>query len=268
MTIFQRTSNNRSGRRLKPSIFFGGGILLLVIFIQLLAPHFLPDFFTGLFRPFWRLEFSVTAGSLKSPEALLMENENLVNKLAEDDIRMSTIKSIEIENAELKALLGRPASTTKIQNSKVLAAVLQKPPLSSYGDIVIDVGRDFNIATGSAVYANGDILIGRVSDVLGQTSKVRLLSFPGEKYDILIGAHHEQATAIGRGGGQYSAELPRSANISEGDFVIAPSFNDKPFGIVSGIISDQVNPFETVIFAPPINIYSLRWVLIEKKKHE
>ena len=120
------------------------------------------------------------------------------------------------------------------------------------------------LAAGDKVYASESVLIGSISEVLGSTSRVKLYSSPGESYQVLVGSSSVVATALGRGGGQYSAELPRVVVVSEGDFVIAPSLFDKPFGIVSGVISDPAQPFITVLFAPPVNVFQERWVLVQR----
>jgi hypothetical protein len=53
--------------------------------------------------------------------------------------------------------------------------------------------------------------------------------------------------------------------VSEGDMVMSPTLNDKAFGVVTGVLSDPTQPFETVLFAPPVNVYQLRWVLVDVK---
>ncbi len=191
---------------------------------------------------------------------MLRENESLKQQLAEAQARLGSIQSVETENSELKGLLGRASSTPYI-----LGAVLKRPPLSPYDELVIDLGADHGLSTSSIVYAPGNVRIGRVSQVLGQTSKVTLFSSPGEKYEVQIGAAHTPATAVGRGGGQYQAQLSHDVKVVEGDFVTAPSLNDGTFGVVTGVASSAAEPFETVIFAPSVNIYQLRWVLVDVK---
>jgi cell shape-determining protein MreC len=236
------------------------GVLILIIgLIQFLAPHFMPGLWTSIARPFWRTQFSISSGSLQTPDQLLNENENLKRQLADDQVRMQSVNALETENQELHAILGR-ASTTPY----ILAAVLKRPPYSPYDELIIDLGRNDGLSTTSLVFAPGNVLIGRVADVMSQTSKVMLLSSPGEQYQVLIGSAHTPATALGRGGGQYQAQISRDVKVSEGDFISDPSLNDKVFGIVTSVLSDPANPFSTVLFAPPVNIYELRWVLIKK----
>ncbi len=253
------------------------GVIVLGIVVQIFAPHFFPSLFTAIVRPFWRLEFSIESGLLKSPTALLNENEELLRQLAEAQVRLDTIGHIELENSELKSLLGRESdinsangSTTvtlsgvlKNSNQYILAAVLKRPPFSPYDELIIDIGKDHEISSSSLVYATGNVLIGRVVDVLNTTAKVKLFSSFGEKFEVIIGSNHVPATAIGRGGGQYEAQVSRDTVVNEGDFVLNSSLNNRPFGIVGAVLFDPTQPFETILFAPPVNMYQLKWVLVK-----
>ena len=254
---------NRNSADVRRRTVVGSVILLvgfLAVLIRLIWPAFFPAIFLTLAKPFWRSEFSLRAGSLKTPESLLMENESLKRQLAEDLIRLETVQSVERENSDLKSILGR-ASTTPY----VLAAVIYRPPRSAYDELIIDAGKDLDFAVGDKVYAPGNILIGQLSEVVSQTSVVRLLSSPNEKYPVLVGPNHAQATAIGRGGGQYEIELPRDIKVTEGDFVNLASVHDRPFGRVTAVLADPARPFTKVLFVPPFNLYEMRWVLVDTR---
>jgi cell shape-determining protein MreC len=259
---YLRTHDNRSGRKRAAGWVFAV-LAAAVLVIYMFVPHFFPSLFTSMVRPFWRTELSIELGSLQSLESLLQENQYLKRQIADADARLQTIAATEAENQELKAILGR-ASTTPY----ILAAVLSHPPISVYDELVIDAGSDLGFTAGDTVYAPGNVPIGTISDVLGQTSKVTLFSSPGQKYQVQIGAAHAPATAVGRGGGQYEADIPRDAKVSAGDFVLAPSLNAKPFGVVVTVLADPAQPFETVLFAPPVNIYATRWVLVDTHSKE
>jgi len=224
------------------------------------APQFVPGIAISIAKPFWRTELSVQLGTLKSPQELLNENEELRRQLAAAQVRLTTISSVETINQQLLTILGR-ASTTPY----TLAAVLMRPPLAAFDEFIIDIGQDHNLNIGDKVFAPGDVPIGEVSEVFSDTSKVTLYSTPGHSYEVLIGPAAIAASAAGRGGGQYEAEVPRSVRLTAGDFILAPSVNSKPFGIVQSVVSDPAQPFEKVLFAPPVNIYGLRWVLVENK---
>jgi cell shape-determining protein MreC len=158
----------------------------------------------------------------------------------------------------------RTYSTLSSAGARMLAAVLVRPPLTGYDELIVDAGADQGVVAGAKVYAPGNILIGTTTDVLGQTSKVTLLSSPGLTYPVLIGANHMPATAVGRGGGQYEAQVPQATKIAQGDSILDASLSDEAFGTVTAVISNPADPFETVLFSPEINVYQLRWVLIDQ----
>ncbi len=263
---------------MKQNIAFAATVVvILIVVIQVISPRFFPGIFVAIARPFWRTEFSIRSGGLLSAETLENEKEELVRSISEMQVKLSATKALESENAELRALLGRESSqtfagtsTAKSKNSAravrpmILAAVLSRPPASGYDQLIMDIGRDYDISTSTLVYVQGNVLIGRVVDVFKSTSKVRLFTSPGETVSILVGAAHIAATATGRGGGTYEAQVSREASVMEGDFVLDESYDNKPIGIVSSILLDPTQPFKTVIFAPPVNVYQLRWVLAQQ----
>ena len=272
-------------------------LVAVVVVIQLIVPHFLPAIFTTIARPFWRMEFSINAGSLRSPDYLLNQNEALKRQVAELSVRLQTSSSVMSENDELKALLRRPAtptaaiistssslSTLNFQpstsslstfnfslstSSYTLAAVLRRPPIAPYDELVIDLGDSNGLSVGNLVYGEGNVLLGRVSDTLGQTSKVLLFSSPGMTYDVMItdaNTHKNiPAVAHGLGGGQFSVQVPRDVVSNVGDIVIVPSINNKTIGIVGGVITDPAQPFESILFTSLVNIYDLKWVMVDIK---
>ncbi len=233
--------------------------VVLVVGVRFLFPNAFAGLFTAIARPFWRVEFSLSNGQLQSAEALLDANQDLLRKLDEANTRLQSASALIAENEQLKALMGR-ASTTDC----ILAAVLQKPPYAPYDELVLDVGANMGFAVGNIVYAANKVPIGKVSQVLGDSSKVLLFSSPGQTFNVLVGNANTPATAIGKGGGQYSAELPRSVAIARGDTVSIPSLKSNLYGVVNAVIADTSQPFQTILFSAPVNIYQLKWVLVEK----
>jgi cell shape-determining protein MreC len=280
---YLKTHNRYELRRTKIVTGFFVAVIVIVGALQFFMPYMLPQFFTGIARPFWRMQFAIESGSLRSQEALLNENQALKREIENLKLEYQWTQFITEENEELKGLLGRKieihnASTTGTttptqQNShaafkvgsRTLAAVLSRPPFAPYDMLVIDGGSDLDFETGDLVYAEGDVLVGKISDVLNQTAKVTLLTSAGQRHEVLIGPSRVPAYATGIGGGQYSAELPSTSNVKEGDVVIVPSLNDRPFAIIKAILRDPAQAFETVLLSPSINLYQLRWVLVETK---
>lgn len=244
-------------------------IVILIIVASVMAIVFIPHIFSGIFisiaRPFWHTEFSVKSGSLKSPEQLLAENEELRRQIMNMEHRMGEVRFLEQKNIELESLIGHFVGTTTDEHGSsrvLLGAVLIRPPLSPYDELIIDIGEDDGVSLGDFVYAS-DILIGSISTVNRNTSRVRLFSSPGEKHQVIIGVDGFATTAIGKGGGQYQAQISRETSISEGDLVINSSSDNMPFGHISSIIRDQTQPFVTVLFSLPANLYQVRWVTVD-----
>ncbi len=294
--MYIRTSSRPSERRTRIAGLIIGVLIVVVAVFQFLIPHFLPALFTTIARPFWRVEFSIQSGSLRSPTELLAVNEALKVRLQEVSIQDAAADLVRTQNADLLSVLGRPdlnitsfnttgseaedfgsstsASSTSVSNisktfaslssvnGRILAAVLVRPPLTGYDELIVDAGLNQGVALGTKVYAPGNILIGTTTDVFGQTSKITLLSSPGQTYPVLIGSNHIPATAVGRGGGQYEAQVPQATKIAEGDIILDTSLDDGAFGTVTAVINNPADPFETVLFSPGVSVYQLRWVLI------
>lgn len=272
MYINRENRNRHKGRNLAAAFF--GAVIVFAIAVNFFWPHLVSGIFFSVSAPFWRTEFSLGSGSLKSVPALLSENERLKREMESLNFRIENIRAVEEENRSLKALFANPLTgdgpagdivtnmASSSASSRILAPVIMRPTLVPYDELIIDGGEDRGFRPGDKVFTTEDVLIGKISEVLSGTSKVMLYSSPGQVTQVLIGEGNDAATAIGRGGGQYSAELPRAAGVKEGDYVTAPSLYGKPFGIIRGIASDATQPFITVLFAPPVNIYNLRWVLV------
>lgn len=233
-------SNIKRGGVVLPVKILAGIVILLVI-LHLFAPNFLSSIFTTIAKPFW----SFGMGEKPSLNSFSDSGQNAV------------ITQLQKENVELKEKLGRP-----VAKNVMLAYVLKKPPFTVYDTFILDAGSNQGVVVGDKIYSFGDLLIGEIQEVSPTTSKVKLYSSYGEKYDILIGEKSVQATAIGRGGGSFEIIIPRDIKVNEGDTITVPNISNTVFGVVGKIISDPARAFSTVIFSQPINIYEQKWVLI------
>lgn len=220
------------------------GLILILGIIYFVSPSFLPSIFTKIAAPFWGLK----------EESTIKTSVDLENAL---------ITELQRENIELKAMLGRTGTSTPI-----LAYIVKKPPFTAYDSFIIDAGTNNGVDTGDKVYAKGDVLLGEIVEVLGMSSKVKLYSTDGEKYNVFIadkdGAYNIQAPAVGKGGGAFEATLPRDVKIKEGDIVTIPNLKVSIFGIVNKVIADPARTFSTILFSQPVNIYEQKWVFIYK----
>ncbi len=235
-------------------------LMLIFVLVQIFWPHIWYSVFSSVAKPFWRLEVSLLNDSAYSFEKLLNENRDLKNQLSLNELSIRSVKLLEQENADLKKILNRASSTPRI-----LSAVLKRPPINAYDELIIDIGNDYGLATGTIVYSIENVPIGQIGDVFIDTSRVVLFSSSGYKYEVMIGKDRESTTAIGRGGGQFEANLSKTANVNEGDIVVASEFHNRPLGFVTAKISEAADPFSRVLFSLPINISNIHWVTVDKK---
>lgn len=226
------------------------GVVVLLLVLNIFFPKALPSFFTMIARPFWTVENGFLNG--------FTPREELEREYLELSSSMSKANALAQENAEIKASLGRTSAS-----SPLLATVLKRPPFSAYDTFILDVGVKENVAIGDRVYTLGNIPIGTIAEVIGNTSKVRLYSSSGEKFTILIGPQNIEATAVGKGGGHFESSMPRDTKIKVGDSVHIPGLNEGFVATVEGIASEPSEPFLKVLFRQPVNMYELRWVIID-----
>ena len=133
------------------------------------------------------------------------------------------------ENILLKELLGRQISDL---DTAILAVVLTRPSVSLYDTFVIDIGEDFGVKDGDRVLVSGDIFIGTVDEVHGNTSIVKLFSSPGVFTPVFIGHENISVNAAGVGGGNFIAKLPRGVDVEKGYVVTMSDINTRVFAVI------------------------------------
>jgi cell shape-determining protein MreC len=267
-------------------------LIALIILIEIIFPAFFSTIFVAIAKPFWRIEYSIESGSLSSVEKLIIENEQLKSDIANVLTRSEASSLILKENEDLKTLLRRPSvssgtsskssytlSATSFSSSSLLsstssseifkqspytlAAVLKRPPLYAYDELLIDLGLNDGVVVGNLVYGSGNVLLGKVIETFGDISRVSLFSSPQNKIDVYIGANKTPFEAKGIGGGNIEVEVSKSVSIVEGDIVTIPSIDNQILGRVQSIEKDPIQPFDTVIITSLSNIYEIRYVLID-----
>ncbi len=223
--------------------------ILILTFLYIFLPKVLPSIFITLVGPFWNIENVLRNGDASRAELQKVYSEAWKNTLVNN--------AIVEENHALKDLLGRSDTDTHL-----LATIMKRPPFTAYDTFILDVGEVDGVKVGDKVFALGNIPIGLVAEVVHDTSKVRLYSSSGEKFSVIIGSSAIEASAIGKSGGFFEVSLPRDTNIKVGDIARIPSIDDSFIGTVEGIASDPSEPFSKVLFRQPLNIYEMRWVLV------
>lgn len=219
----------------------------------------------GLFRPVLVLGNSIGTkisslnSYFSSKQTLYDQNQTLLGQLNKEEARISNYNSLLAENENLKEILKRKDEKAPM----VLSAILSKPNKSLYDTLVIDVGVNKGIEVGDIVFASGNIPIGKISEVYGNSSKVVLFSNSEEKTQAVISGKNVFMDLVGRGGGNFEMILPRDLVLQKGDQVTMPGIHPYLLAVVETIISDPRDPFTKALLVSPVNIQSLKFVEVE-----
>jgi cell shape-determining protein MreC len=262
--------------------------LFVVIFfgLDLFFPRLFSTIFTSISRPFWRIEFAREIGLFRDVDTLAMEKGDLQLRLDDILYRSERLNQIESENVLLKSILKRSVSTSSPSFSNnlisidseattsdiysyksryVLGAVLMRPPISFYDELIIDLGLKDGISINDLVYAPGNILIGKVVEELDETSKVLLITSPDQKYEAIVGQEKAIISLYGVGGSGMVAEVPQGLSVEVGDIVSIPSIDNKVVGFIKSKEEDPALPFKKLFISSGANIYNLAFVLVDRK---
>ncbi|MFA5737124.1 MAG: rod shape-determining protein MreC [Candidatus Paceibacterota bacterium] len=192
---------------------------------------------------------------------LLQENKKLLQENLDLKLSLAIRRDLEKENQELKKLI----RLTDDENKKpIIAKVLLTPNIISSGIIILEVGQKnikTNFKPGDLVVYNDKVLLGRVLEVGDYQTKVELISAT-KSVSVLVGSKSILAEAVGLGSGNFSITLPKGAEVFEGDVVLAPEYGGYLLGLVDIIKKTNADPFQTILFNSPINIFQVKWVEI------
>ncbi len=190
-----------------------------------------------------------------SKAALETENRRLRDALATTSIALLDRTILEKENAELRARLGRSATTTQ----SIFAQVLLRPPGTPYDTLIIDAGRNDGVRQGNFVSPGGTIVIGTVEEVYDSAARVILFSAPGTSHNALL-RDTIPVVVHGQGGGSLEAEVPAGEKVEVGDTVTFTGLTQHFSAQVVGTEQKEGASFTTAYLTLPVNIFSLRYV--------
>ena len=207
--------------------------------------------------------FNVFAESLKGNKKLAEDNMKLRSELEAGSFFSLQNRMLMDENHALRILLGKSRFS-----SLVLAPVLRTPPGTFYDTILIDVGNEAEIVEGNRVVVNGSIVIGTISKVSGRVGTVVLFSTEGIETEVLIGTSTARVVAVGRGGGNFVAEVPRDLALNNEDLITLPGSPTLLFAVVEKIESNPADPFQSIFFQNPVNVSTLSFVQVLTNNEE
>ena len=259
-----------SSKRLQKKILVRLTLILLALIIFLVLNFYPPNFLrrplVNLATPFWQTQdwsvnlLKTIAAPFADNNKLLKENAVLKTELERKNLMLATLMDLAVENQEFKELGGR-----HLQTAFILAAVLNRPPVSAYDTFIVDAGSNDGVAIGDLVAVEENSVIGEVSSIAKTSATISLYSTPNRETLVAVGLERAEAPARGRGGGNFEIRLPKGVAVEIGDGIVLPGINHRLLGFVSKIETGPNDPFQVILFNLPINLNALRFVMVLKK---
>lgn len=257
-TIFRPNINYRKKKRK----FILSGVLVALILIVLIFPAF-------SFRLIGRPAFYILSPFLKMKANISGWWENIKTGFAEKKSlrEESNVLHEEIMRLESKIALSEAAKkgNEADKNRFLTAYVISRPPAIPYDMFIVDSGAKDGVKEGMQVSAFGDILLGYVTDVFDDTSKIKLVSSLGEETSVFFEYSWTPAIAVGRGGENFEITLPRAVGVNIGERILTLGRLPMFVGIVEKIEKEEIDPFQKILFRLPVNLQYLNQVFLLKK---
>lgn len=200
-----------------------------------------------------------------SRETLMAENERLHSEARVLHGKLQKLVSLTAENVRLRELL---SSSTVLQDSVLVAEIINVSPDPLKQTIVIDKGADDEVYIGQAVIdAYG--LVGQVVEVNDAQARVILIS--DSRHSIPVQVNRNGVRAIAEGAGQIDtlllANVVATTDVKAGDLLVSSGLGQRfpvgyPVGVVESVVQDPGKPFLSVVVRPSAKLDRSRYVLL------
>jgi cell shape-determining protein MreC len=199
--------------------------------------------------------------NLLTPKSkLLRENQALRTQVQELQIATLYNQSLELENNELRLLLGTmsPIAPTSDTTNITIARIIDYRDIP-YGTLLVKTEQGSTVKKGDIAYF-GKWAIGKVTSVNNTSVLIKLFTSSGSAYDVLIGT--VPGTLVGMSGGIGKISLPRTLEVSLGTPVSLPLADGLILGTVEDIERSSEQSMQTLLVRIPFNISTLRFITI------
>lgn len=235
-THFRRRST--SGERIRRGLVLLVVVLVLsVIFSRIFG--MVAAYVASPFGTFSSFIANVTApipAFFKERATLQSNIDELTRELEATRLSQGSVRALEEENAELRALLRAE------DDERIAAGVLRRPVDTPYDTLFIDRGSSDGILVGAPVFATKDHIIGSISAVYETSALVTLTTAPGHVSTAYIYGPDIYTEALGQGGGVLRVSVPQGVGIAVGDVVVLPSVYPGVFGTITHITAHESSP--------------------------
>ena len=246
------------------------GVLIMLHYVGWIKP--VENLFVRIFAP---IEGGLRSGSLGmksfygnwiNRKDLIAENEGLKDQLKNYQMDLSRANSLEEEND----LLRQELKFTKDSKYKYVAAKIitgVSDPISQ--SVVINRGKADGVVKGLAVVAGNGIMIGKISEVQDNFSKVLLLTDSNSKVAATVQNVDKTAGLVeGQYGLSFSmTNIPQDQKIDENDLIVTSGLEGQiPKNIliakVERVEKVESEIFKTAILSPLIPFANLSDLLV------
>lgn len=192
----------------------------------------------------------------KENEALKLENQKL---LAEN----VALKRTEEENETLRRALG-----VGLADDFELAFAQLVGKDVSQDSILIDKGLEDGLSKDMAVITEEKLLVGKITAVYKDFSRVMLISNKESSFDAKISEKDIEGLVRGKGGSEIYLDLiPRDKEIKKGDLIVSSSLGGVyPQGLLVGVVKEikksDVQSFQQAEISPFLDLQELKNVFV------
>jgi rod shape-determining protein MreC len=206
-------------------------------------------------------------------KSLRTENERLQAQVSELAYQLSLQREVQIENENLRGLLNLKNQSPEILGpgaDLLFADVIGSDPSNLLHYLTIDRGNQDGVQVGMPVITAPGLLVGQISEVGPNSSRVTLLTDPSSKVNALVQSSRATGVVEGdeRGTGLVMRYLPQTdAIVQQGDLVLTSGLGGRlPRRLLIGeVISVQkrdVDMFQEARLRPAASFDRLESVMV------
>lgn len=250
--------------------------LMLLSFFLLWIGGTSDVFYNIIFKiasPFWKIEnylsdrFSLFMINFDEKAVLSEQNEILNRRVNASRFYQTENKLLKEELTVLKRFVGRNGeqnieesggqilATDETKLAYVLAGTIDPP----YDTLIIDLGKG-KIHEGSPVIQEDGYVVGSVSEIHENFSKIKMFSSFGTKTNIYLGENKTMVTMVGAGSGNFNISVPKEFVVEKDDYAIYPGEGTKMIATVRSVEYKSGETFKQVVLSIPFNIKNIRMV--------
>lgn len=257
-------------------VFFIASILTMLIFAN---PYEASSPFRGVVTsvilPFQKVFYALSFGFgnirefLGSIGQLKNENEKLIGEKRELLARNAMLSNIESENKNLREQL---ELLPRDKYELIAANIIGQDPHGMGNWIEIDKGSDDGISVGMSVIVSQGVLLGRIQEVHGSSSKIILLTNSKSTVNAMTADNGTKGVVKGEYGLGIILDMVLQTDLIEiGDEVVTSGVGGEfPNGFFIGVIQEihnsDDNLFQQAVVSSPVQVSKLQMVFVAKKE--